>query len=625
MAASKPATPLDLIKTLELSGEEDLDEQIKNWIIWDRNEASINQVVEVVKEQDWQALRLRLCHQIHFEPSGLLGIMRAGFDSVNDLIIIQTAQGLSKFLIDAYPSLQKRETQGVVIGYDGRYNSKRFAQLVATVFLNENFRVYLFQRVVPTPFVPFTVIRKKCLAGIVVTGSRFPKEVNGICVYWTNGALVIPPIDRNINNAIQENLEPRPTSWDLSVLDQNPILEDPYREIYPGYYDTLKKSISPAHLETNECSQLRFVYTAMHGVGYPFVKEAFYQARLKPVIAVLQQRDPDPEFPTLVHPDPEEGRVALEMSIKKAEEEHCTIILATDPDATSLAVAELDPKGRWKIFNGNEIGALLGWWTLECYKTRTQKPDLANCVMISNIVSSRILAAMAREEGFIFVETLRGFKWMGNKAFELLTLGKNVLFAFEESLGYMIFSNLMDRDGVSAACHIATMACHLRTTRNITLIEKLREIYDRYGYHASVCSYLISDDPSTVEKVFEHLRSFDGAPGTYPKSVLGGEFQVMNVRDMTTGVDTTYADNRARLPVNINHEMITFTFTSGFSITLRGVPDENKLKYFAEICGLPEEKDWGELSDKLYRMVDAVIDEFLQPKIYGLRTNMSNE
>ncbi|XP_022224637.2 glucose 1,6-bisphosphate synthase [Drosophila obscura] len=612
-------TPAEVLKSLELSGQEDLDRQIKNWVFWDRNEATLAQVLEAVRDQDWQALRVRLCNRIPFGTAGLRGGMRAGFDSINDLVIIQTAQGMAAYLSDCYPSIQKRETMGVVIGYDGRYNSKRFAQLTSAVFLNNNYKVYLFNRMIPTPFIPFAIVALKCLAGIVVTASHNPKEDNGFKVYAANGAQILPPNDAKIYEAIMANLEPKPSSWDLSILSGNPLVEDPYRQIYPLYYEMLRKLLPPVYLETNECSQLRFIYTPMHGVGYSFMREAFYQARLKPLIPVPEQKDPDPEFHTLVYPNPEEGREALLMAIKKAEAEHCTVILANDPDADRLAAAELDAKGRWKIFTGNELGALLAWWALENYRARTSKPDVSNCVMLSSTVSSRIVGAIARAEGFTHVETLTGFKWMGNRALELQAAGRTVLFAFEESLGFMFGMNVADKDGIGAATQLATMACHLRTTRNLTLIEKLREIYDTYGYHASISGHYICDDPELIERIFERLRNYDEElPGTYPKCILDGDFEVVHVRDLTNGLDTAYPDRKARLPAIPSEQMITFTFTNGFVVSLRSTSRDHKLRYCAEICGLPEEKEWLELSDKLHRMTDAVVDEFYQPHQHGL-------
>ncbi|EDW61275.1 glucose 1,6-bisphosphate synthase [Drosophila virilis] len=619
LAPQLPTTGAELLATLELSGEEDLDEQITNWIMWDRNAATTQQVVEAIKDKDWQALRIRLCHHNYFSTGGLRSGMRAGFDSINDLVTIQVAQGLSNYLQEVYPSVQKREAQGVVIGYDARYNGKRFAQLIAAVLLNSNFRVYLFGRMVPSPFVSFAVVHLHCLAGVVVTASHNPKTDNGFKIYWFNGAPFLTPHDKNLQAAVLNSLEPLASSWDLSVLDDHPLLEDPYREIYQAYYEQMKSLLPYTYLETNECSQLRFVYTPLHGVGFHFIREAFYQARLKPVIPVQQQKDPDPEFPTVVFPDPIEGKDCLNLAIKKAEEEHCTIILANDPDVDRLAVVELDPKGRWKKFTGDELGALLGWWALESYKTRSPKPNVSNCVMISSVGSSKILAAMARVEGFVYVETLVGYKWMANKALELEALGKTVLFAFEQPIGFMFSLYVPDKDGINAACQVATMACYLRSTRNVTLIEKLREIYDTYGYHATIVSSLTYQNPEQINQICDRLRRFeDDLLGTYPKCIINGEFEVTNVRDLTLGLDTSYPDHKPRLPVSPNKQVLTFTFQNGMTITFRASGNEPKLRYSAEIFGLPEEKEWDELNDTLHRMTEAVVTEFIRPADYGL-------
>ncbi|KAM8711615.1 hypothetical protein ACLKA7_012170 [Drosophila subpalustris] len=619
LASNAHVTPAELISSLELSGEKELDEQIKKWILWDRNAATLKQVIDAVKEKDWEALRIRLCRYNTIGTAGLRSGMRAGFDSINDLVTIQMAQGLSQYLQDVYPNVAKRESQGVVIGYDGRFNGKRFAQLIGAVFLNSSFRVYFFGRMVPTPFVSFAVVHLKCLAGIIVTASHNPKSDNGFKFFWSNGAPILAPHDKNIQAAMMKRLEPLPSSWDLSILDDHALLVDPFREVYPAYYEAMKKLLCHTFVETNECSQLRFIYTPLHGVGFQYVREAFYQARLKPLIPVVRQKDPDPEFPTTSFPDPIDGKDSLNLAIKKAEEEHCTIVLANDPDADRLAVAELDPKGRWKIFNGNELGALLGWWALESYKTRTTKPNVPNCVMLASAVSSKILGAMARAEGFTFVETNVGFKWMANKALELQGLGRTVLYAFEQPIGYMFSLNVPDKDGINAACQVATMASYLRSTRKMTLIEKLREIYDTYGYHATICNWFTYENPTKMIQMFDKLRRFDdNLPGTYPKCILNGEFEVKSVRDLTTGLDTAYPDRRSRLPLSPNKQMITFTFNNGMTITFRASGSEPKLRYYSELFGLPEEKEWDEINETLRRMTDAVITEFIQPTQHGM-------
>ncbi|XP_062132045.1 glucose 1,6-bisphosphate synthase [Drosophila sulfurigaster albostrigata] len=619
-ATKAPAiTPAELISSLTLSDDKELDDQIKNWIMWDKNAATLQQVVDAVKEQDWEALRTRLCRYNYFGTAGLRSGMRAGFDSINDLVTIQVGQGLSEYLQEVYPNVAKRESQGVVIGHDGRYNGKRFSQLLAAVFLNSNFKVYLFNRMTPSPMISFAVSHLRCLAGIAVTGSHNPKSDNGFKIYWSNGAPILTPHDKNIIAAMMKRLEPLPSSWDLSILDDHALLIDPFREVYPAYYETMKQLIPPEYVETNECSQLRFVYTALHGVGFQYVREAFYQARLKPLIPVMQQKDPDPDFPTISSPDPIDGKDSLALALKKANDEHCTIILANDPDADRLAVAELNPKGRWKLFNGNELGALLGWWALESYKMRTSKPNVYNCVMLSTTISSKILAAMARAEGFTHVETLVGFKWMANKAIELQGLGRTVLFAFEQPIGYMFSTMVADKDGINAACQVATMASHLRTTRSVTLIEKLREIYDTYGFHATISNGLTYDSHTKMTNMFNKLRSYeDNMPGTYPKCILNGEFEVKYVRDLTTGLDTSQSDKKTRLPHTPNKQSITFTFNNGMWIAFRDSGSQPKVRYYSELFGLPEEKDWDEISDTLRRMTDAVLAEFIRPSDYGM-------
>lgn len=305
MLASKvPATPAELVSTLKLSPNEALNEQITKWIMWDRNAATVQQVVDAVNNKDWEALRIRLCNYNKFAVAGMRSGMRAGFDSINDLVSIQVAQGLCQYLIKMYPSIAKREAQGVVIGFDCRYNGKRFAQLMASVFLNNNFRVNLFNRMVPTPFIAFSVLKLKCMAGIVVTGSHDMKSDNGFKIFWSNGALILPPHEKNIYDAMMKHMEPVPSSWDLNILEDHNLLVDPYREVYAEYYEDMKRQIPEPYMETNECSQLRFIYTPLHGVGFHYIREGFYHSRLKPVIPVVQQRDPDPEFPTIQMPDP---------------------------------------------------------------------------------------------------------------------------------------------------------------------------------------------------------------------------------------------------------------------------------------------------------------------------------
>lgn len=435
-------------------------------------------------------------------------------------------------------------------------------------------------------------------------------------VYWSNGAQIISPHDLGIQEHIEKNLKPQENYWLIDEETLKPMLRDPYE---PAYFEALKNQIPKSFISDNGKCLINFVYTAMHGVGKAFVEKAFKQVNMKPFIPVKDQVEPDPDFPTTPMPNPEEGKESLDLALKTATESKCEIILANDPDADRLAVAEIGENGKYKLFSGNEMGALLGWWVLLILRTADPDADIKNCVMIASTVSSKILKSMAAIEGFIFHETLTGFKWMANKAIEEESAGKKVLFAFEEAIGFMISTVVPDKDGVSAAAHVATMARYLYENK-LTLQKQLEKIYDKYGYHTSICSYVSCSDQKLIQQIFNRLRTFDnGQVNTYPKSILNGDFEIEHVRDLTTGYDNSKADLKATLPVSSNSQMITFTFKNGVVVTLRTSGTEPKMKYYAEICGKPEDKNWAQLSATLERMVEAIVNEFYEPEKHKLQ------
>uniref|UniRef100_A0A2M3Z383 Putative phosphoglucomutase/phosphomannomutase n=1 Tax=Anopheles braziliensis TaxID=58242 RepID=A0A2M3Z383_9DIPT len=600
------------------SGSGELNEQIAKWLQWDQNEKTREEIRNLAEQQEWETLRGRLLQRLTFGTAGLRGVMQGGFNAMNDLVVIQSAQGLAKYLLKCYPTAEER-SRGIVLGYDGRYNSKRFAELSACVFLNENIPVWLYSRTVATPFVPFAVLELKCLAGIMVTASHNPKEDNGYKVYWTNSAQIIPPHDKNIQTTILENLEPLASSWNLDLLLSDK-LHDPYDQMVELYFRKLKANVPQTFIrDYNTGSTLRFVYSAMHGVGYPFVQQAFECANLAAVIPVPEQRDPDPEFRTVKFPNPEEGKSSLVLSMQLANETGCDVILANDPDADRLACAEKDAKGEWRVFSGNELGALLAWWSIRCYREQYPDRSLSDCYLIASTVSSKMCRSIANVEGLHFIETLTGFKWMGNKSVELLSQGKTVLFAFEEAIGFMFFPTVLDKDGVSAACHLATLACYLRATSNQSLADKLNELYDIYGFHCTIASYHFCYEPPVIERIFKRIRNMtsgDGIPkdASYPQAIANGRFKIANVRDLTTGYDSAQPDGLAVLPTSSSSQMVTFSFENGAVITLRTSGTEPKIKYYAEMCAQPGQRDWAGSRATLREMVDVIVEELLQPK-----------
>ncbi|XP_058819433.1 phosphopentomutase [Topomyia yanbarensis] len=595
------------------SGSAELDQKISEWLQWDKNENTLNEIKSLVKGQEWKILSGRLLKRLAFGTAGLRGVMQAGFNAMNDLVVVQSAQGLCNYILECYPTSVDK-ARGVVLGFDGRYNSKRFAELSACVFLTAGIPVWLYSRTVATPFVPFAVQELQCLAGIMVTASHNPKEDNGYKVYWTNSAQIISPHDKNIQAHILQSLVPLESSWNLDLL-KSEQLKDPYDEMNKLYFEKLAANVPKIFVTDYNCkSTQRFVYTAMHGVGYPFVERGFKTVGLQPVIAVNEQRDPDPEFPTVKFPNPEEGKSSLVLSMKLANESNCDVILANDPDADRLACAEKNSStGEWRVFTGNELGSLLGWWSIRCYREQYPDKSLKDCYLLASTVSSKMCRSIANIDGLNFEETLTGFKWMGNKSVNLMTQGKTVLFAFEEAIGFMCTPTVLDKDGVSAACQLATMVCYLRATSNQSLADKLNELYDIYGYHCTVTSYHFCYDPVVIERIFDRIRTMEGTNHGYPKTIGGEKYAILSVRDLTTGYDSSQEDGIALLPSSKSSQMITFSFENGAVITLRTSGTEPKIKYYAEMCAKPGQRDWEASRETLRDMVDCIVDELLEP------------
>ncbi|XP_031839249.1 phosphoglucomutase 2 isoform X2 [Nomia melanderi] len=594
------------------TGDIELDNKINEWLKWNKDPNADYEIEELIRENNAKVLSNLFLKRLEFGTAGLRGCMGPGYSQMNDLVIVQTGQGLSTYLLDAVCNASEK---GVIIGYDGRHCSKRFAELTAAIFVAKNVKVYLFSKIVPTPFIPYGVLKYKCAAGIMITASHNPKNDNGYKVYWENGAQIISPHDKKIQKYILENLEPIESSWDVVNVYNSILYKDPWDNIMQSYFHDLQQTV--LYPEINRNTILKFTYTPMHGVGYEYMSAAFNAANFKPFITVEEQKLPDPEFSTVKFPNPEEGKSALNLSIKAANENSSSIIIANDPDADRLACATKMKNGEWYIFTGNELGALLGWWMMHTYQVQHPDTDFSNVYMLASTVSSKILLSMAKQEGFNFVETLTGFKWMGNKTVELQQAGKEVIFAYEEAIGFMCGSNVFDKDGISAGMHVAELSAYLETI-NFTLYEKLNEIYAQYGYHISKNSYWICHEPDTIKTIFERLRNYTGEPNTYPTCILDGKYSVIGVRDLTTGYDNTKPENKAILPVSKSSQMITFTFKNGLVITLRTSGTEPKIKYYSELCATPEEKNLTLLKTTLDEMVSAVVTEFLQPEVNGL-------
>jgi len=585
--------------------------QAQQYIEWEPYADFSQQVSTALKTNDTATLLAMFGQRIAFGTAGLRSAMRGGYAFMNDLIILQTTQGLIRYL-ETLLGADAAHSAGVIIGYDARHHSSRFAALSLALFRAAGFKIYHFNRFAATPLIPFGILQLKTCAGIVVTASHNPKADNGFKVYLSNGAQIIPPHDAAIAKSIMANLKPWSaiTSTAEFIASIDPLNSAKHGEESQDVTDLLSKryfSLCPEKYsfvssEMKAKTSVSVTFTPMHGVGGYWMTRTFEAFGLRGFVKVEKQFEPDPEFSTVEFPNPEEGAGALKLAMETADAKGSALILANDPDSDRLAVAEKQSDGEWYIMNGNEIAALLAWWV---WKNMRRQDE---CVMLASTVSSKFLAAMAEKEGFEFIDTLTGFKWMGNVASELIAKGKTFLFAYEVEIGFVVGDVSLDKDGLRCAAIFSEMAIWLREEEGIGCVEKLQSLRAQYGYFEMEASYRRMSD-ADVDSKMGRLRNWDGGQSDASYAPKMGEFVVSRVRDVTTGWDSGEKDKVSRLPRQASQQMITFWFENGATATIRNSGTEPKLKYYVETR---DDKDPQKARALLKEMTAALLKEFMQ-------------
>jgi phosphomannomutase len=492
----------------------------------------------------------------------------------------------------------------------------------------------------------------------MVTASHNPKQDNGYKVYGDNGAQIIPPMDKAIATAIlahQAPWAPYGAAVDggagEAALLAHARMGDP-AALLEDYTLAMSRALC-RHRDANGNPALPrpgVTYTAMHGVGRPFAAAAFAAFGLPPFTPVAAQVHPDATFPTVAFPNPEEGAGALELAFAAADAAGDSLVLANDPDADRLAVAEWVPAvppvpspppapapgappvcrlcpapapawvprtagapGAWRVFTGNEVGALLAAWEWRAYLARGGIPSKA--VMFASTVSSKFLAAFAAAEGFEFEETLTGFKWMGNAMFAAEAHGKVPLFAFEEAIGFCCGGLVRDKDGVSAAAVVAEMAGVL-AREGTTLSSTLDLLQRRYGVFFSNNGYVIVDDPRKTDAIFARLVNEGRYWAVAGRALGGGPLRVEALRDLRApGYDSEQPGGVPVLATSSGSNMLTYKFDNGVVATLRSSGTEPKLKWYIEGRG----KYAALVAKEVARAVQVVVEEMIRPEVHGLK------
>ncbi|GAA5831553.1 hypothetical protein JCM11251_000746 [Rhodosporidiobolus azoricus] len=625
-----------------------LDKAVEEWLRLDRNPETRAEITSLLSTPSGiEDLSKRFSSRIAFGTAGLRGPMQAGPSAMNDLVIIQASQGLAKYAEETTDGAKER---GIVVGHDHRFHSEEFARLTAGVFRRRGWKVYELEGLVHTPLVPFSTKRLNAALGVMVTASHNPAKDNGYKVYWSNAVQIISPHDSGIAQCILDSLEVEEAAWTPEQFKPTDEADGKFWDAVKGtqvlkeqYFDMCGGLAM--HKEANASTSLLFTYTPMHGVGLPFALSALQSFGFpsSSISVVPSQAQPDPTFPTVKFPNPEELG-ALDLAIKHAESVGSTIVLANDPDADRFTAAEKQSNGEWKQFTGDELGALLGAWALGRYREEREKSgqdadDVSKAAMCASTVSSKMLRSMAEKEGFVFRETLTGFKWIGNEMQHLEDEGYDPIFAYEEAIGFMHGKEIKDKDGVTALVLFAEMAASLARLQK-PLTTHLDSLYYEYGFHATSNSYYICRDPKKTDRIFAQLRygrddfdvhnppplsSFRLVPGS-PTSTLAS-FPLTYLRDLTIGYDSSTPTHEPTLPTDKTAHMISFRVGStkkeeeqGDEIqvegTVRTSGTEPKIKFYLEARGPNTRRAL--VREKLEKVREAIGREWLRWEEEGL-------
>lgn len=542
---------------------DDLRAAARAWIADDPDPGDRAELAGLLGAGDLDGLAGRFGRPLTFGTAGIRGPLGAGPARMNRATVRRITAGLARYLRTTVPDAAGRP---VVIGFDARRRSQAFADEASSVLTGAGLRVLRLPGPVPTPVLAFAVRHLGAAAGVMVTASHNPRDDNGYKVYWSDGAQIIPPADAGIAAAAGQ-------AGPLSAIP----LGGPGEQLGGEVLDAYLAAIGPAALSggpgrpagagRTARRDLRVAYTPLHGVGLATFLRAFRQAGFAEPAVVPGQAEPDPAFPTLPKPNPEEPG-ALDLLIEEAARAGADLAVANDPDADRLAAAIPDPGAArgWRVLTGDEIGALLGAHLL------AGAPDPGRRLLVTTVVSSSLLGELAAAAGARYAETLTGFKWIMRAAGEVP--GTEFLFGYEEALGYAVTDVVRDKDGISAALALADAAAQAKRAGG-SLAGLLGDLARRFGLYATdQWSLDLRPDGPAAAGFLDAVRS---AP---PASLLGQP--VVTADDLEAGVRVHRDGTKEPLALP-RSDVVIWRCTDGTRVAVRPSGTEPKVKIYQQV------------------------------------------
>ena len=534
-------------------------DEYKKWISSDYFDKKTKEELLNI-ENDEKEIEDRFYKNLEFGTGGLRGIIGAGCNRINIYTVRRATLGLANYIIKK--NKEEGKNKGVVIAYDSRHMSKEFCQEAAKTLAACGIKSYIFDSLRPTPQLSFAIRYLGCIAGIVITASHNPKEYNGYKVYWSDGGQVCPNIAEEIIKEVDliEDYSKIPTiSYEDAILSNLITILD--EKCDNAFINAIKNQILRQDIIDEYGNKIKIVFTPIHGTGNIPVRRTLEEAGFKNIITVKEQEMPDPDFSTVKSPNPEE-REAFNIAIEVAKKENAHIIIGTDPDCDRVGVVVKNKEDEYIVLNGNQIGSLLVNYVIT---NKIDSIDLSkNPTIVKTIVTSQLGAEIAKSYGINCLETLTGFKFIGEKIAEFEKTNEHTfVMGYEESYGYLIGTHARDKDGVVSSLLISEMAAYYYS-KGMSLYEGLLEIYKKYGYYKeSLKSITLKgiDGTNKIKNIMRYFRESNIKEIT--------NIKVKEVKDYSKGI---YG-----LPKS---DVLKFILEDGSWIAIRPSGTEPKIKFY---------------------------------------------
>ena len=488
------------------------------WLTDDCFDKETKNELESIRNNE-NEIKDRFYKELEFGTAGLRGVIGAGTNRINKYTVGRATQGLANFI-----NKMKISNPSVVISFDSRHMSKEFSEITALVLNANGIMVNLFDNLRPVPELSFAVRYLKATAGIMITASHNPPEYNGYKVYWSDGAQIIPPVDKGI---IDEVLSIEDFSL-IKTMDKDEAISQGLlnyigSEVDDVFINALKSSCLNPEIIKKEANNVKIVYTPLHGAGNIPVQRILKELGFKNVYVVPEQEKPDGNFPTVSYPNPEDPK-AFELALKLAKKVDADVVLATDPDSDRLGVFSKISNCEYVSYTGNMSALLICEYELSQKKDKGILPD--NGAIVTTIVSSDLTKAIAQYYGARVFETLTGFKWIGEKIREFEEKDSyKYLFGFEESYGCLIAPHARDKDGISAVMALCEATAYYKS-KGLSLWDQMIKIYEKYGYYKEGQISIVLKGADGAAEIKNKMSKMRANP---PKELAG--LDVLEVRD----------------------------------------------------------------------------------------------